>query len=268
MERNGSARRADRLSALRLALRLLARAMPTTRKNVESIGKTIRYLSHTVRESHDVIGISITAGVIEEIVYRPSCSVNSGSSCRSGPPSSSRLALSGWPAATRVRAVPSPPTSRSGPCRFLSTHRIEMAAQSLRTRCSTSFRVQPSSHWCVTATTASKHGRRSGFRTAGPLLRSSGLSHDSDHDRSGAILDRDAPARPLPEKHPASSRLTPRMPYDVQTGRRLCESEPQLGPNRSFVLSKARGEPSNQPCVWVRDGKNSMVRQISRARSI
>lgn len=37
---------------------------------MESIGKTIRYLPHTVRELRHFVGVSVTAGIVEEIVYR------------------------------------------------------------------------------------------------------------------------------------------------------------------------------------------------------
>ena len=51
--------------------RWAARASDTEKtKTVESIGKTIRYLPHTPRELRNFVGISITAGIVEEIVYR------------------------------------------------------------------------------------------------------------------------------------------------------------------------------------------------------
>jgi hypothetical protein len=39
-------------------------------KQVESIGKVVQFLPHTIRELRSFVGVSITAGVVEEIVYR------------------------------------------------------------------------------------------------------------------------------------------------------------------------------------------------------
>ena len=39
-------------------------------KQLESLGKVIRYLPQTFRELRNFVGVSITAGIVEEIVYR------------------------------------------------------------------------------------------------------------------------------------------------------------------------------------------------------
>jgi len=39
-------------------------------KQTESLGKIAKYLPHTIREFHSFVGVSITAGIVEEIVYR------------------------------------------------------------------------------------------------------------------------------------------------------------------------------------------------------
>lgn len=39
-------------------------------KQVESFGKVVKYLPHTSRELRSFFGVSITAGIVEEIVYR------------------------------------------------------------------------------------------------------------------------------------------------------------------------------------------------------
>ena len=39
-------------------------------KQTESLGKIVQYLPHTIRELHNFVGVSITAGIVEEIVYR------------------------------------------------------------------------------------------------------------------------------------------------------------------------------------------------------
>jgi hypothetical protein len=39
-------------------------------KHTESLGKIAQYLPHTIRELHSFVGVSITAGIVEEIVYR------------------------------------------------------------------------------------------------------------------------------------------------------------------------------------------------------
>jgi CAAX protease family protein len=39
-------------------------------KQAEALGKTAKYLPHTIRELRSFVGVSITAGIVEEIVYR------------------------------------------------------------------------------------------------------------------------------------------------------------------------------------------------------
>lgn len=39
-------------------------------KQVELLGEVVQYLPHTIRELHNFFGVSITAGFVEEIVYR------------------------------------------------------------------------------------------------------------------------------------------------------------------------------------------------------
>jgi len=39
-------------------------------KQTESLGKVAQYLPHTTGELHSFVGVSITAGIVEEIVYR------------------------------------------------------------------------------------------------------------------------------------------------------------------------------------------------------
>jgi membrane protease YdiL (CAAX protease family) len=39
-------------------------------KQAKSIGKVVQFLPHTIRELHNFVGVSITAGIVEEIVYR------------------------------------------------------------------------------------------------------------------------------------------------------------------------------------------------------
>ncbi len=39
-------------------------------KQTESFGEIVQFLPHTIRELHNFFGVSITAGIVEEIVYR------------------------------------------------------------------------------------------------------------------------------------------------------------------------------------------------------
>ena len=39
-------------------------------KHAESLGKLVRYVPHNVRELNSFVGVSVTAGIVEEIVYR------------------------------------------------------------------------------------------------------------------------------------------------------------------------------------------------------
>ncbi len=43
---------------------------PEKAKQVESIGEIVKFLPHTIRELHNFFGVSITAGIVEEIIYR------------------------------------------------------------------------------------------------------------------------------------------------------------------------------------------------------
>ncbi|MFQ5983023.1 MAG: CPBP family intramembrane glutamic endopeptidase [Woeseiaceae bacterium] len=39
-------------------------------KQAQSLGKVVQFIPHTIRELHNFVGVSITAGIVEEIVYR------------------------------------------------------------------------------------------------------------------------------------------------------------------------------------------------------